>query len=362
MLLISTLYLRITNRCNQKCSYCYISEKNTGDVSDSTLSKFIALAEYIQKYNMWKGLNVKITGGEILLISLPKLDYLFSALKKLGISISINTNGTLLTLDHVRLFQKYNIQVGISLDGPRDIHNTRRSNSFDAFEDHAWQLCNTEKFRHGFICVINEDSTKHIEEIYEFFKRNKISPRFNPGFPDLTPESWKKTLIYTADRMFNDNFSIQEGNIREIIQHFMDVKKCNTDKNFRAKWYSNVCDECYQNFITVNWDGSVTTCHRLPGLIGFEKYIIGNIDQDLPADILFGPKRQELIKQLYQRKEQKCFTCEIYPRCKGGCSHACILYNGSITAPDPFCGTYQAIYQHVKEKLEECNYTLPGRM
>ncbi len=362
MLPISTLYLRITNRCNLKCSYCYILEKNTGEISDSTLSKFIALAEYIQRYNMWKGLNVKITGGEILLVSLLKLEYLFSALRKLNISISINTNGTLLTLEHVRLFQKYNIGVGISLDGPRDIHNARRSNSFDAFEAHVWQLCNTEKFRHGFICVINEDSTKRIAEIYDFFKRNKINMRFNLGFPDLRPESWIKAMTYTADQMFEDNFVIWESGIREIIQHYLDGKKCSTDKNFKSRWYGNLCDECYQQFITVNWDGNVTTCHRMPGLLDFEKYIIGNIDRDSPADILFSPKRQDLIRQLYKRKEQKCFTCEIYPRCKGGCSHACILYNGAISAPEPFCGAYQTIYRHIKAKLEERNCSLLGGM
>ncbi|MFQ3621413.1 MAG: hypothetical protein SNJ78_10785, partial [Spirochaetales bacterium] len=70
-------------------------------------------------------------GGEPTLMGLDffrKVVHLQQTYGRLGVSVSngIQTNGTLLTDEMASFFTEYNFLVGISLDGPADIHNQYR--------------------------------------------------------------------------------------------------------------------------------------------------------------------------------------------------------------------------------------------
>jgi uncharacterized protein len=68
-------------------------------------------------------------GGEALLMPLSDLEELWAwGLERFGRN-NVQTNGTLIEDDHLRLFKKYRVSVGISLDGPGELNDARWAGS-----------------------------------------------------------------------------------------------------------------------------------------------------------------------------------------------------------------------------------------
>lgn len=108
--------------CNLQCRYCYQnSQREAGNVlHDYDLEKLKAAAERI-------GGEVTLFGGEPLLIPEKDLEALFAwSFAKYGAG-GLQTNGTLINENHIRIFRAYNVHVGISLDGPGELNDARWS-------------------------------------------------------------------------------------------------------------------------------------------------------------------------------------------------------------------------------------------
>lgn len=107
------LILRLTDRCNLRCKYCYASCSENADMSLETAQRAISLfAEPGDK------LKLQFTGGEPLLF-LELMEDIFRYVKAQGIqtSFSVQTNGTLLTEEVCEVLRKMRCAVGVSLDG-----------------------------------------------------------------------------------------------------------------------------------------------------------------------------------------------------------------------------------------------------
>lgn len=124
------LIVSLTSRCNLRCKYCYSSATcNGADMSDEVLEKTVSLADN------GGPLLLQITGGEPTLVpeKIDKLARLCSGMKN-SPKLAVQTNGTLLTPSLVELFLKYEIQVGVSLDGPPDIQERLRGKANETFQ------------------------------------------------------------------------------------------------------------------------------------------------------------------------------------------------------------------------------------
>ena len=117
------LILALTNRCNLQCRYCYNGDPSAAaDMSPGVVERAIHLA-----VSDGKPFHLQLTGGEPTL--LPDLiERAAVCARESGqcSSIGIQTNGTRLTPDLTALFKRYQIQVGISLDGPPRVHERMR--------------------------------------------------------------------------------------------------------------------------------------------------------------------------------------------------------------------------------------------
>ncbi len=116
------LILALTTRCNLACAYCYAEAGSTGmDMSDEIIRQGLDLAAAGGRC------HVQITGGEPTLAPerIEKIAGL-AAEKGRQLTLAIQTNGTRLTPELVKLFKVHGIQVGVSLDGPPEIHERLR--------------------------------------------------------------------------------------------------------------------------------------------------------------------------------------------------------------------------------------------
>lgn len=103
----------LTGQCTYKCVYCYARDvmKTAGD--EPTPSDVKKIAKNILSF---KPLAVVLTGGDPLCS--PNLESAIEVLhNKTG--IIVDTNGSLISKRHLRLFKKYNVFVRLSIDSER---------------------------------------------------------------------------------------------------------------------------------------------------------------------------------------------------------------------------------------------------
>lgn len=112
--------------CNLRCSYCY--EQPVRDIEPvHRYNKEKVLAQLQHVMGSWS-----LFGGEALLLPLPDLEELLKLAHDRWKYSGVQTNGTLITPAHVELFHKYNTHVGISLDGPDELNDSRWAGTLDA--------------------------------------------------------------------------------------------------------------------------------------------------------------------------------------------------------------------------------------
>jgi len=107
-------------KCNIQCQYCYQNpQRDAANVlHDYDIEKIKAAV------NRTGGPFI-LFGGEPLLVPEPDLEALWSwGLETYGKN-GVQTNGTLINDNHIRLFKKYKVDVGISLDGPGELNDVR---------------------------------------------------------------------------------------------------------------------------------------------------------------------------------------------------------------------------------------------
>lgn len=114
--------------CNLRCEYCY--EEAGRRVTPTARYQKDKVLDAIRKTKTPESLN--LFGGEALLLNLKDLEELL----KLGYEkwgrTGLQTNGTLVTPAHIELFRKYKTGVGVSVDGPDELNDSRWAGTLEA--------------------------------------------------------------------------------------------------------------------------------------------------------------------------------------------------------------------------------------
>ena len=168
--------------CNLNCEYCFYLEKQAlfaaGEqyrMSDSVLSAFIT--GYISSQPtpvvefVWQG-------GEPTLLGIDFFKRVMELQKPFAkgrtITNSLQTNGTLLTDEWCRFLKKHNFMVGISLDGPKEIHDRYRKDrkGRGTFEQamRGLRLLQKHKVEYNVLACVARETAARPLEVYRFFK------------------------------------------------------------------------------------------------------------------------------------------------------------------------------------------------
>ena len=131
------IVLKVSERCNIKCTYCYFffggdqSYKNHAAVIED--DSIEAVARFLEREIASEGIDrvsIALHGGEPLLMKKQRfarmLERLTRATASTKLTVSLQTNGMLIDDEWVDIFTQYQIQVGVSLDGPRRMNDVYR--------------------------------------------------------------------------------------------------------------------------------------------------------------------------------------------------------------------------------------------
>ncbi|MBD2016698.1 radical SAM protein [Microcoleus sp. FACHB-53] len=121
--------------CNIACQYCYQNpQRDAGNLTQSYDLELMKAA--VER----EGGSFILFGGEPLLLPEQDLEALWAwGLEKYG-SNGIQTNGTLINDNHIRMFKQYQVQVGISIDGPSELNDVRWAGSLERTRQQTAQV------------------------------------------------------------------------------------------------------------------------------------------------------------------------------------------------------------------------------
>ncbi|WOO38580.1 radical SAM protein [Anaerocolumna sp. AGMB13020] len=248
------IYLAATT-CNLKCKYCY-AEEGTYGIHDS--KRQFDFEAYVATYEMIKEIHngvkaISFFGGEPILNfrQIKKfVEYLFATSEKVP-QLSINTNATILNDEILEFICKYNIIIGTSIDGTKEIHDRNRvADYIDSTYDIVFRNLKTLKER-----------GTNIYAQYTFTKQHLDS--YQPGSVNQWCREMEEMPINTYELI---PVSSDDDRYRIDIE----------DKDTREK-YEQFCTETADYYIDKILNGDITKVPRT--FIGLMIRILMQVEQ-----------------------------------------------------------------------------------
>ena len=168
--------------CNLDCTYCfflskealYPNEKNR--MSEATLEAYIR--QLLESHRV-PNVTVAWQGGEPTLMKLEFFRHSVELVEKYRrpgqtVEHTFQTNGTLLDDDWCAFFKEHHFLIGLSVDGPREIHDAYRVDrggrgTFDRVMK-GWQYLRRHGVDFNILCTVNAANEKHGRDVYRFFR------------------------------------------------------------------------------------------------------------------------------------------------------------------------------------------------
>jgi len=133
---IFNVVVKVASRCNLNCSYCYLYNhedasalRQPKQISDRVFSVLLdRMRTHADRHD--RPMSITLHGGEPTLIGTDRMRHLVGLARKcLGSrlsGVSIQTNATLIDAQWAGLFAELEMTVGVSMDGPAEIHDRVR--------------------------------------------------------------------------------------------------------------------------------------------------------------------------------------------------------------------------------------------
>jgi sulfatase maturation enzyme AslB (radical SAM superfamily) len=269
-----TILVMPTLRCNLRCAYCFQARAKGAtysirqDIQEIKRSTLRLLHEYFGWRPGAQNYEITLHGGEPLFIPFNVLADLVIWARSIGLRVAVQTNGTLITPDHIQLFKDYGVSVGVSFDGLDEL-GVLRGFYRDGRDEHpeVTRALNRRIAENivrlkqagvlgGLITVIHRVNMAHPDKLIRFFIEYGIdSARLNPVYGteyDPDPEELFEFYRYVWDRYKKHvrNFSP----FRDMIKALMGMPGA-------VCWFSGCM--YYDSFVwTILPDGSIASCDR----------------------------------------------------------------------------------------------------
>lgn len=354
----SLIVLHLTNSCNLRCKYCFADATTGEKMSFTTVKKII---DKVLKLPM-NSYCFDFHGGEPLLLfdlirDTVKYGYKKGAEFNKNIQFIVQTNGTLLTQKVIDFIKENKISVGVSIDGPKDIHDKNRiylggRGSFDDVMK-GIKLLRQNNVDFGVISVITD--FRDFDKILNFFLSNniytiKFSTYFNQGRASQIRLSSKEQKYYAMaelkliDRVIKYN-KTNKRNIRllhisPMLRNILSWKRL--DICMRSPCGAG------SSMLSVDHNGNIYPCDAMYGIKEINEFIIGNIHNNQSLkDLLDSSPLIHTFKERTVDNIPKCKKCVWKRLCCGGCANESYGVFKSFFRESYLCAYYQIMFENL---------------
>lgn len=360
--------IKILNCIPGECRSCYerkIRAKGLPQYNvDLILNRIDELIE-TEKRRLEKDPNARkcdapcVHGGEPLIIPIDQLRKIFAKVLDYWGYNSIQTNGLLITDEHIDLFEQYAVHVGLSLDGDTAKMDRGRWNYKKHSEVYMQRRIDLvlENMRRARViagsrlsCIVVlrkfNASAQMIPELIRFIGRlydefGIWSGRTNPGVvydprlrkeEELTAKEFGTAMIQLADFIFSDR-KLDWLPFHSIIDMLLGYLRQSCSFNF--------CDPfCTSGEMAINHVGNWTNC--LHGGAATEGLQVLRADE-------YSNARYGVLKRLPQRMNG-CEKCRYWFMCTGGCPGA--GFDNDWRNKTRWCEGWKKLFSHIEDKLK----------
>ena len=350
--------------CNLGCKYCFfLSKKNLYPLSSFRMSdelletytrQYIEAQQIAQATSAWQGGEPTLMGLDFFKRSIQYQQKYRRP--KMIIQNTMQTNGTLLDDDWCEFFAKNNFLIGLSLDGPRELHDAYRVDktgkpTFDRVM-RAARLLRDHKVDYNILATVHAANADHPLEVYRFL-RDKVKANFIQFIPIVERDN--DTGFQEGDTVTDRSVKADQYG-RFLISIFDEWVKKDVGKTYvqifdvaLAAWAGvppGICafSETCGTAMAMEHNGDMYSCDHFVE----PKYLLGNINEKHMAQLAASRKQRKFGRDKLDSLPEYCRKCEVRFACNGECPK-----NRFIQTPDGepglnyLCAGYREFFRHI---------------
>lgn len=343
--------------CNLRCNYCFYRQK-----AGLFGGKYHRMSDRVLEELISQCMDLGVTtfswqGGEPALMGLDFFKKVVELEIRYGapgttVANAFQTNGTLLDSDWARFLAEYNFLVGLSIDGPAELHDYYRRDA--AGRGTHRRVMDTARIlrQHGvefnILALVNNVNVREPDAVWDFFVGNGFSylqfvPCVEPGGGgkpapfSITPEEFGQFLIAIFDRWVEEFPNVSVRDFDDLLAHELGMPPgtCTVSRNCGS-------------YVVVEHNGDVFACD----FFVTARWRLGNLLETHLAEII----RSERFAEFARAKSEYgsvCRSCKYLEWCYGGCQKHRIVLGGQITDPSYFCRSYRTFFAHALPRIPE---------
>jgi uncharacterized protein len=351
-------------RCNLSCDYCFFLKKDqlypgsSFRMSDEVTEAYIR--QTLEAHRVPR-VTIAWQGGEPTLMGLDFYRRAVALEKKyarpgMEIENTLQTNGVLLDADWCRFLRENKFLVGLSLDGPRHLHDVYRHDKaghpvFDRVV-RAAKLMQRHRVEFNILCTVNAANSRHPLDVYRFF-RDELKTPFLQFIPivEVDPASGQVT-----DR------SVGPGQYGRFLTEIFDEWVRRDVGNMFVLFFDGVLASYLRgqsslcvlrptcgDGVALEHNGDVYSCDHFVE----PAHLLGNI-METPLGDLVGSEKQQRFGQVKQDTLPRyCLECKYLFTCRGECPK-----NRIASTPDGepglnwLCPGLKAFFAHAERPMQ----------
>ena len=352
--------------CNLGCHYCYYLNKERLDpkgepfgMPDDILEEYI-----IQHIEASPGSVISFSwhGGEPTILGLDYFRKIVALQRKhqpphRRIVNGMQTNGTLLDEDWCRFLAAEGFAVGVSLDGPPEMHDryrvTREHHPTHKLAMRGYRLLRQHRVPCNILCVVHAQNVHHPTEVYRFFKQ--LEAHYVEFLPLVEPRAAEESGVSrrTADAEALGHFLctvfdewMTEDVERVNVQIFEEVARTALGQEHALCIFRKTCGDVP----VIEHNGDFFSCDHFVN----PEHRLGNIRKTPLIDLLESPAQRAFGQVKWNTLPRHCQVCEVLKFCGGGCPKDRILQTPDGEARlNYLCAGYKRFFTHCQPFVAE---------
>ena len=345
--------------CTLNCEYCFYLDREADPYQDMPARRMSeeTLERLVDTYLFYSypRSTFAFQGGEPTLAGLPFFEKVVELQQRYGrngqsVSNGLQTNAMLLDRTWCQLFREYQWLLGVSLDGPEDVHDKYRLNKAG---HGTWkrvvesvELLEKERVEFNILCVVSQANVSRARDLYRFFRSLGIGHlQFIPlaefdvaGNPlpfTITAEQYGRFLLNLFDAWWPERRKVR-------VRFFDNIAEALAGQRPGCCELLETCD----SYVVVEYNGDVFPCDFFVE----SGWKLGNITLDSWSEIARRVRRYSFAaKKTIAHAE--CQVCEFQSICHGGCPKFRHGARHKFEDLDYFCRAYKMIFERCTAPL-----------
>jgi len=293
-------------------------------------------------------------GGEPTLAGLDFFKNVVALQQKYGkggqiVGNALQTNGILIDDEWCEFLNKYKFLVGLSLDGPKSVHDKYRKtvggNSVWKKVVDAANLLRKYQIEFNILCVISKANVNRVKEIFNFFINNGF--HYLQFIPALEVGVDGKKAPFSINSLQYGKFLCELFDLWKTMPNEISIRLFDSLLTKKMGYPGALCalDRNCADYLLIEWNGDVYPCD----FFAKESYKIGNLmEKDLTSLI---HKRNETFGKLKRHLAAECLECKWLTLCYGGCVKDRIFADNPHPEKTYYCEGLKMFFEHSNEWL-----------